>query len=581
MTPKICPQCNKAYDDSKYLYCQRCNAASQVIIVCAKCKLPFHPKYRLCPECGFDRGGNHTPEQNKTEHDFIRSQNTPESDEKARDQKIIGGTFANIENRFQLNERIDEGSTAIIYSATDNLLSRDVVLKVSKTNTEEDEADYRKIFYLEAKYYSKLEHPNILPMYDFFEAESGPILVLRKCKSSLADHIVNSTLSIETKLSILSQIASSIDFLREKNIFHRDIKPENILLDDTNSHAYLIDFGISCGIDDKASNHKLIGTPIYMSPETISVGMNNAFIFDEHEQGFSHSDIFSFGVLTYILLSGHLPFNEIEREKYKNTKWSQSTGFRVMRRETPIPCSERDPSVPSAANDMVLRMLARSPADRPSTAQSAIETIRKSYEGKLIDGAKIFLSYSRQDIGTVRPIAEGLSREGLDVWWDDLIDHGRVWDDQIEAALIEADALLVFVSKESVISKEAKHEWRYWLEYKSKYPVIPVVLDDSRIPYRLAGFQRVYNDEADRTVSDIKQALVSCVERPSLKGKEESAPAIPQRSIKTDFEIKLPDRVTNIPRNETGENITYPKEYLHRSLDSMTIIPPELPNQDT
>ena len=158
---------------------------------------------------------------------------------------------------------------------------------------------------------ARLNHPNILPLFDSgsFEDGSGdPVLYF--CMPfvegrSLRDHLRESSpLPVATAAAIARQVAEALDHAHQHGIVHRDIKPENVLL--SGEHAFVADFGIALALDvggDRLTNTGLsLGTPAYMSPEQATTGRLDG-----------RSDLYSLGCMLYEMLAGHPPFTGATR----------------------------------------------------------------------------------------------------------------------------------------------------------------------------------------------------------------------------------------------------------------------------
>lgn len=196
-------------------------------------------------------------------------------------------------------EAFAQGGMGIVYRARDPLIGRDVAIKMIHERAL-DVPEIRERFYREARSAGRLSHENIMVIYDIGEENGDPYIVMELLSGTDLRRLLNADPppSLEHKLDIALQIARGLHYAHQHNVIHRDIKPENIrILED--GRVKIMDFGIA-RIDSEARTvtRSSIGTPRYMSPEQI------------REVRVDHrTDIFSFGVLFYELLTGTNPFS--------------------------------------------------------------------------------------------------------------------------------------------------------------------------------------------------------------------------------------------------------------------------------
>ena len=200
---------------------------------------------------------------------------------------------------YKIMRELGHGGMAHVYLAVQESFGREVALKILSPHLTDDE-QFSKRFLREASIVSKLNHPNIVTVFDagkqgkyhYMSMEYIPGKDLKQLKDSI---------SREDALRIVKDVASALDFAGSKGIVHRDVKPENIMIHETDNRVILMDFGIAHGSDvtqGMTQTGKAIGTPHFMSPEQTK-GLKV-----DHR-----SDIYSLGVVLYQLLSGNLPFD--------------------------------------------------------------------------------------------------------------------------------------------------------------------------------------------------------------------------------------------------------------------------------
>ena len=264
--------------------------------------------------------------------------------------------------RYQVEGEIGRGGMATVFKAYDPRFERHVAIKVLPRQFMHD-PEFRARFNREAKTIATLEHPAIVPVYDYGEDDGQLYLVMRYMPGgSLADKLENGPLTIEESAEILQRLGSALDRAHSQNIIHRDLKPGNVLFDQYDD-AFLADFGIVrvTGSDSNlTASGSLVGTPMYMSPEQV--------YGDKELDG--RSDIYALGVILFQMLTGHLPYEA-------------DTPAKLMMKHIldPVPdiLSER-PDLPPEAEVVVSRALAKERDDRFDTASdfsSALSTITK------------------------------------------------------------------------------------------------------------------------------------------------------------------------------------------------------------
>ena len=202
--------------------------------------------------------------------------------------------------RYLIKERISQGGMGLIFLAVDPILGRDVAVKMLPRETKADEVA-RTRFERESRLVAALEHPGIVPVYDYGIYEERPYLVMRyMAGGSLADQLRHGPLDLPSTIRIVQRLASALDKVHAAGIIHRDLKPANILFD-TDGNPYLSDFGIARLVESVSAltGEALLGTPAYMSPEQI----HGEHILDRV------SDVYAMGVIVFEALSGVTPYS--------------------------------------------------------------------------------------------------------------------------------------------------------------------------------------------------------------------------------------------------------------------------------
>lgn len=275
-------------------------------------------------------------------------------------KRIIGKAIGN----YRITEEIGSGGMGRVYKAIHLALDRVVAIKMIHPHLVGDPGVVNR-FYREAKIQARLNHPNIVTVYDFLEIESGCFIVMEYVHGESLGKVLSKQGAFETHIAIpiFRQILDGIRYAHLKGVIHMDIKPNNFIL--TPRFVKTTDFGIAQIICDTGLNagKAAVGTPKYMSPEQI-LG----------EKTDHRTDIYSLGVTLYEMLTGRLPFN------------SDSGSDLEIRRghiELPplLPSSIR-PEVSGEIEKAILKALSKRPEDRFQSIDEFILAIEKVEKDK-------------------------------------------------------------------------------------------------------------------------------------------------------------------------------------------------------
>ncbi len=257
-------------------------------------------------------------------------------------------------DRYTIERELGRGGMAVVYLAQDEKLNRQVALKVLRPELAASLGSER--FLREIEIAAKLNHPNILALYDCGEADGQLFYTMPYVEGeSLRDRLRREKqLPIEDALQITKEVADALGHAHAMGLVHRDIKPENILL--TAGHAVVSDFGIAravseAGAEALTETGLAVGTPAYMSPEQ-STGSRDID---------GRSDLYSLGCVLYEMLSGDAPYTASTPQAVIAKKLSEPTP-RISVVRTAIP-----PAIEAALNTV----LDKTPADRYRTAHAA------------------------------------------------------------------------------------------------------------------------------------------------------------------------------------------------------------------
>jgi serine/threonine protein kinase len=205
--------------------------------------------------------------------------------------------------KYEIINDLGQGSSGRVFLSHDPYYGRDVAIKVYNVEEDEDEKKAkvtRKMFFNEAQMMGRLQHPNILPIYDAGEEDGGYYVVtepIHGARTLAAYCRPDNLLRIDDVVEIIFKCAKALHYAHSRGVVHRDVKPGNIMLTLDND-VRIIDFGIALVTDSDVSRIEgIAGSPSYMSPEQV-----------QSAEITSRSDIYSLGVVMYELLTGFRPF---------------------------------------------------------------------------------------------------------------------------------------------------------------------------------------------------------------------------------------------------------------------------------
>ena len=275
-----------------------------------------------------------------------------------------------VHGRYRIRSLLGYGGWSMVYLATDQMLKRDVALKLLYLPLAADE-EKRKRFEQEARAASSLNHPGIATVFDFGVMPHGqPFMVLEHLEGhSLSDLIESSgPMPAAHAIEIICQVASALEHAHAKGIIHRDIKPSNIFVTTYGGTAKIVkilDFGLAKWIDNQdlsqlTATGKAVGTPSYMSPEQC-----------RGEELDARSDVYSLGCTLYELLSGVKPFTGSVLE---------CMHAHLNQEPPPINSLTLKQSVPVGLESVVRKSMAKDREDRPASAAAFREAVRNSLQ---------------------------------------------------------------------------------------------------------------------------------------------------------------------------------------------------------
>jgi serine/threonine-protein kinase len=205
--------------------------------------------------------------------------------------------------RYQIDRELGRGAMGMVYLGHDPKIGRTVAIKTMSLAQEfegDKLADVKARFFREAETAGRLNHPNIVTIYDVGEDQELSYIAMDYLKGDnlLAWSKSDNLLPPKVVLELMVQVAEALDYAHSQKVVHRDIKPANIIYDQETGVLKVTDFGVACVTDtSKTKTGTILGSPSYMSPEQLA-----------GQKVDGRSDLFSLGITLYQLLSGELPF---------------------------------------------------------------------------------------------------------------------------------------------------------------------------------------------------------------------------------------------------------------------------------
>ena len=289
-------------------------------------------------------------------------------------QIVMGGNFKDLTGQTfgtcTLVKQLGLGGMGAVYLARQTRPSRNVAVKILLPSQAVDDQLYHEFlarFQREADVIARLEHVNIMPIYEYGEQNNIPYLVMPYLTGgSFRDLLTKyGSLSLTDATTYIEQAASALDYAHSRGVIHRDLKPANFLLH-ADGRLVLADFGIARIIDNSDSGvmalthtGTIVGTPDYMAPE-----MAQGDPLDYHV------DIYELGIVLYQMLTGHVPFTG-----------SSPYAIVIQHIQNNLPLIHRsNPNVPTAVDDVLQKATAKQPTERFASAGAMALALRKAIQ---------------------------------------------------------------------------------------------------------------------------------------------------------------------------------------------------------
>ena len=322
---------------------------------CAICRTPLDEQSRFCSTCGANLSD---PELSTRQRLAVK--------------ELFEALKAAVEGRYQVLDMLGRGGMGAVFLAKDLRLDRQVAIKVLLPEVA-DEPGFVGRFEREARIAARLDHNNIIPIYEVEQVGDFHYFVMKYVAGkSLEDMLTGEPLPVAQAREILWQAAQGLGHAHQRGVIHRDVKPPNIMVEEGDGRVIITDFGISKAVQSDTrytSTGQMLGTPCYLSPEQAQ----------GHELD-ARSDQYSLAVLGYQMFVGRLPLvaNTAHVLLYKHIY------------EVPVPAQTARREVPPEISRALQRALAKKPEQRfdsMATFARAIYPERAIREGDVPEGA--------------------------------------------------------------------------------------------------------------------------------------------------------------------------------------------------
>ncbi|HRQ37073.1 MAG TPA: serine/threonine-protein kinase [Chloroflexota bacterium] len=246
---------------------------------------------------------------------------------------------------YRITNQVGKGGMATVYKAYQAAMDRYVAVKVLPSQLA-DSAEFTGRFHQEARIIANLEHPHILPVFDYGESDGVSYLVMRYLEAgTLKDKVDQGTLPLAEVDRLFTQLASALAYAHENGVIHRDLKPSNVLVD-AQGNVFLTDFGIARLLEGNSKftqTDAIMGTPAYISPEQA-----------QGQRADQRADIYALGIILYEMLTGQVPFT---------ADTPLAVIFKHVSEPLPLPSSLKTDIAP-VMERVLLKALAKNPHDR-------------------------------------------------------------------------------------------------------------------------------------------------------------------------------------------------------------------------
>jgi len=290
---------------------------------------------------------------------------TTKTDQKKKEAPSLEGKTLKVLSGYEIEKELGRGAMGVVYAAREATLKRQVALKVLAPGGDQEA---QKRFMREARAIAALDHPGIVPVYQYGEAEGHFFIAMKLIDGRPLRQLAAKPMAAKRAAAILEQVARAMAYAHEHGVIHRDLKPANILVE-AGDKAWVVDFGIA-KLDTEAtltSAGEIMGTPAYMSPEqALQLPLQPS------------TDVYSLGAVLYMITTGQPPFpgqNAVEVLP------------RVASDDPPRPSKLR-PDIPADLETIILVAMMKEPERRYLSALAMAEDLRAFQAGEPIAGKR-------------------------------------------------------------------------------------------------------------------------------------------------------------------------------------------------
>ena len=283
-----------------------------------------------------------------------------------------------INERYEIIRSIGEGGMANVYLGYDEILDRNVAIKILRGDLSNDEKFVRR-FQREALSASSLSHPNIVEMYDVGEDNGLYYIIMEYVEGKTLKQLLKKrgSLTLSEAIDIMVQLTDGMAHAHDSYIIHRDLKPQNIMIQD-DGQIKITDFGIAMALNSTqlTQTNSVMGSVHYLPPEQAS-GKGST----------TKSDIYSMGIIFYELLTGKLPF-----------KGENAVEIALKQMRDPIPSLKEDnPNIPQSIENIILKATAKNPKNRYEDAKSMHDDLLTALDDERMNEEPLVYKYPEHE----------------------------------------------------------------------------------------------------------------------------------------------------------------------------------------